>query len=449
MGPTNQEIWASVLTEVAGNIKPELVGKWLAELELTALEENRICLLAPSELHASVIEDHYRQHLQKAFQQILDCSADLEISYGETSGAAQPVKKSASQGTSETDPYNPAFTLETFVEGKPSRLALAACRAIVDRPGDLYNPLFLHGSSGTGKTHLMQALCRKLAQKLSVLYITADELSSRLAEEAKTPGLLRNQLRVAEVLAVEDVQYLQGRENSQEELFHAFNAIYNNRGQLLFSADMPPGQLQELPERLISRFTWGLQVEIEPPLFENRMEILASKAQARKIQISDDDLLQMASARVSSVRELEGMLARLHADSAARGITGNKGTSTQPSSPEDIKALISTSRKASNLSSPSSERIQQIVAAAHGFRPSDLLGQSRTRSLAFARHLAIYLTRELTSLSIQEIGGHFGGRDHSTINYAIKKMTDSLYADAKLRVSVDMLRKQIAGVKRG
>ncbi len=449
MGPTNQEVLASVLAEVARNIKPELVGKWLAELELIAFEENRICLLAPSQLHASVIEDHYRQPLQKAFQQILGCSADLEISSGETADKLLPPTTSAGKKESEANPYNPAFTLETFVEGKPSRLALAACRAIIDRPGDLYNPLFLHGSSGTGKTHLMQALCRKLAQKLSVLYITADELSSRLAEEAKTPGLLRNLLRVVDVLAVEDVQYLQGRENSQEELFHAFNAIYNNRGQLLFSADVPPGQLRELPERLISRFTWGLQVEIEPPLFENRMEILASKALARKIQISDEDLLQMASARVSSVRELEGMLARLHADSAARGITSSEKSSTQPSSPKDIKALISTSRKASDHSSPSSERIQQIVATAHGFRPSDLLGQSRTRSLAFARHLAIYLTHELTNLSIQEIGGHFGGRDHSTINYAIKKMTDYLDADVKLRTSVDMLRKQIVGVKRG
>jgi chromosomal replication initiator protein len=436
MDDSNQKIWARVLGDLARRVRPELVGDWLADLELTHCGPEAVAVTAPNPLHAKLVEDHYGDLLADEFEKVLGSRPRVRV-----------AARKAERELSGTEPdildfqasYNRLFTLESFVEGSPSRLAVAACRAVIDHPGELYNPLFIHGTSGTGKTHLLQAVCQRLSRKLRVLYLTADEFSSRLAASREESSSLRAHLRAAQVLAIDDVQTLQGREASQEELFHAFNALYNHNGQLLFAADQAPKRLDGLPQRLASRFTWGLTAEIEPPLFENRLEILVAKAASRGLRFPPEVLEELASAKTSNVRELEGMLTRLSARASVQ---------QEPPNREMARELASSPSLELRPEQPlSSERIQRVVAAAYGLRPNDLLGPSRTRSVAIARHVAIYLARQLTDLPIQEIGGHFGGRDHSTVNYAINKISRLIEQDAALAKTVQRLGKRLSSGK--
>jgi chromosomal replication initiator protein len=433
MTADNQSIWAQVLGDLATRVRPELVGDWLADLELASCAPDRVAVVAPSSLHAKLVRDHYSDLLAEGFERVTGSRPRISVASRERSGGSarlKPVRPMPSR-------YNPALALDSFVEGSTCRLALAACRAVAGRPGDLYNPLFIYGASGTGKTHLLQGVCQALSERMDVLYLTGEDFSSRIAASREEAAALRRDLRAAQVLAIDDVQTLQGRENSQEELFHAFNALYNRNGQLMFTADNPPGALSGLPERLNSRFTWGLTVEIEPPLFESRLEILAAKAKARGLSFNPDVLEELASSRISNVRELEGMLARLAAKSELAGVSPTRQAARELAS--------ASSQEQSSRQAPSTERIQRVVASAYGLRPTDLLGPSRTRSVALARHVAIYLVRHLTGLPIQEIGGHFGGRDHSTINYAIGKISRSIDTDKLLAATVRKLRQQVVG----
>lgn len=435
MNQHNQQIWAQVLSGLTDRVKPELISEWLADLQLVEYGPQTVSVVAPSALHAKTVRDHYSEYLAEGFEALT--GSRPRVSVEASSGGDVPPAVSTAAGTARRSAYNPSFTLASFVEGSPNRLALAASRAIVDRPGDLYNPLFVHGMSGTGKTHLLQAVCHELSSTHQVLYLTADEFSSRIASNRAESADFRHALRSAQLLALDDVQTLEGREASQEELFHAFNSLYNRNGQLLFAADRPPRKLEHLPERLTSRFTWGLTVEIEPPLFENRLEILASKSAAKNMKVPAEVLEELAAPKISNVRELEGLLARLMARLQIQ---------EDPPDRELARELVSTAVADTRPElSLSSEDIQRVVAAAYGLKPHDLLGPSRTRSVAIARHVAVYLARQLTNLPIQEIGGHFGGRDHSTINYAINKIERLIKKDNQLAKRVQKLRQQLGG----
>ncbi len=437
MNQEEQELWARVLGDLAHKVRPELVGDWLAGLELSGCRPEAVTVTAPSRLHAKLVEDHYGELLADGFERVTGSRPRVRVD-ARPSAAEAPPRGTPRRGA--LLPLNPSFTLETFVAGSPSRLALAACRAVVDRPGELYNPLFIYGPSGTGKTHLLQAVCRELGPQHRVIYLTADEFSARVAASREEAEAFRDELRSAGVLALDDIQALEGREASQEEFFHAFNSLYNSNCQLLLAADAPPRSLAVLPARLTSRFTWGLTAEIEPPLFENRLEILTAKAAARSLDAAPEILEELASAKTTNVRELEGLLARLAAGAELEGKLPTRQTA------RELAALPTAASETGNA--PSSERIQRIVAAAYGLRPNDILGPSRTRSVALARHVAIYLARQLTDLPVQEIGGHFGGRDHSTVNYAIRKISRLIEEDKALAKTVHRLNRQLSGVKR-
>jgi chromosomal replication initiator protein len=435
----NQETWARVLARLATRVRPELVGEWLADLELAECRPGSVVVRAPSAVHARAVQDHYGELIAEGFQEVTGQRPSVsvrardpgEVEVEETPALGPPAPE-------QRPPFNPAFCLDGFVEGSTNRLAIAACRAIVDHPGELYNPLFINGVSGTGKTHLLQAVCQALSGG-GVLYMTADEFSSQIASSGEPAGRFRLALRAARVLALDDVQTLKGREASQEELFHAFNSLYNRNSQLIFAADLPPAKLTDLPERLRSRFTWGLTVEIEPPLFENRLEILSYKAAQRGLNLSPEVLEELATPKVSSVRDLEGMLARITARIRIHG---------EPASREAARLVAADAQSEAGAKPQlpvSSERIQRVVASEYNLKPRDLLGPSRTRSVAIARHVAIYLVRQLTDLPIQDIGGHFGGRDHSTVNYAIEKIARLIKEDENMARHVHKLGQQLSG----
>jgi chromosomal replication initiator protein len=316
---------------------------------------------------------------------------------------------------------NPRYVFDTYVVGSGNRLAHAACLAVAEKPARAYNPLFLYGGVGLGKTHLLHAIGNAChGRGLNVLYVSSEEFTNDMisAIRTHTNQAFREKYRSADVLLVDDIQFIAGKESTQEEFFHTFNTLHGQDKQIIVSSDRPPKSLNTLDERLRSRFEWGLTADIQAPDLETRLAILRSKAERTGRQISDDILETIARRVQSNIRELEGALNRILA------FADLSGTSLTPSLVE--MALADLLPQKQNI--PAS-KILEAVAASEGIGVNDLLGQNRSAKIAVPRQLAMYLLREFNEISFPQIGELLGGRDHTTIMYGIKKIEE----DEKLR----------------
>jgi chromosomal replication initiator protein len=336
-------------------------------------------------------------------------------------------------------PLSPDYTFEQFVVGPSNRLAHAACRAVCAQPGSLYNPLFIHGSSGLGKTHLLQATCAEILQRSSaakVTYVSCDVFVNDFVHAIETGQLamFRARARRADALIIDDVQFLANRESSQEEIFHTFNALYQAGKQIILSADSPPTQIPTLEDRLISRFNWGLVTQIDPPNRETRQAILHKKARLRGCEIPDELLDYIAGCVESNVRLLEGALTKLISETQLGGKPMTVATARevlahfepQPARPLQVADIL------------------EVVSKHFSVRLPDLLGRKRSRSISHPRQFAMYLARKLTPLSLEEIGAHFGGRDHSTVLHAERaidatRLTDETAAQTLTKLTEELL----------
>lgn len=310
-------------------------------------------------------------------------------------------------------PLNPDYSFEQFVVGPSNRLAHAASRAVCAQPGTLYNPLFIHGPSGLGKSHLLHAVAMEMQRgeaPMSVIYVSCETFVNEFVRAIESGGLqqFRDSARSADALLVDDAQFLANRESSQEELFHTFNVLYQSRRQIILSADAAPTDIPTLEDRLVSRFNWGLVALIDPPNRETRQAILQKKARLRGCEVPDEVLDLIAERVESNIRLLEGALTKLISETQIGGkpmnletarsvIEGFDGAGTRPLQIHDIL---------------------DIVSKHYGLRLPDLIGRKRSRSVSHPRQVGMYLARRLTPLSLEEIGGHFGGRDHSTVLHA-------------------------------
>ncbi len=335
-------------------------------------------------------------------------------------------------------PLNPDHTFGEFVVGPANRLAHAAGRAVCNQPGTLYNPLFIHGGSGLGKTHLLQAVCSALRSAdptSEILYVSCDTLVNDYVRAIELGELsaFRDQVRQADALLIDDVQFLANRESSQEEVFHTFNALYQARRQIILSADASPTQIPTLEDRLVSRFNWGLVAQIDPPNREMRQAILQKKARLRGCEIPADVLDYIAGHVDSNIRVLEGALTKLITESQISGkpLTINVARETLP-------GFIPQPARPLQLSD-----ILQAVSVHFGIRLQELLGRRRTRSISYPRHVAMYLARKLTSLSLEEIGMHFDGRDHSTILHAEQTIESARASDSEIAETLNLLTRQL------
>jgi len=329
-----------------------------------------------------------------------------------SAGQPAPLASSAAAALTRA-PLSADYTFDQFVVGPSNRLAHAAARAVCGQPGTLYNPLFIHGSSGLGKTHLLQATCTQLfnaSSNAEVLYLSCETFVNdfvRAIESGRLPRF-RDSVREAGALVIDDIQFLANRESSQEELFHTFNALYQSGKQIILSADSPPREIPTLEDRLVSRFSWGLVTQIDPPNRETRQAILHKKARLRGYEVPDE-LLDFIAERVeANVRLLEGALTKLISETQIGG---------RPMTLDTARALFDQfdGRPARLL------RVSDILEAVSdhfGVRLPDLVGRKRSRSISRPRQIAMYLARKLTPLSLEEIGVHFGGRDHSTVLHA-------------------------------
>ncbi len=408
--------WDRLLAAVQAE-NPQLYRSWFAALDPQGIERGQLTVRVPDGSKLGYLETECREAFVQAAMTITGRILPVRFVLTEQDG---PTRIAHAGPLALTDmPLSADYTFDEFVVGSSNRLAHAACRAICSQPGTLYNPLFVHGHSGLGKTHLLQATCAEVqrnAPGARTVFITCETFVNDLVRALETGQLhaFRESARNADLLVIDDVQFLANRESSQEELFHTFNALYQAKRQIILSADAPPTQIPTLEERLVSRFNWGLLAQIDPPDRETRQAILQKKARLRGVDIPPDVLDFVAERVEANIRLLEGALTRLITESqleekpltveTARDVLRNFGIREQR--PLQVSEIL------------------EAVAKHYGIRVQELLGRKRTRSISQPRHVAMYLARRLTSLSLEEIGVHFGGRDHSTVLHAERTVED-------------------------
>jgi chromosomal replication initiator protein len=456
-----QQLWEQALAMLKGSVDDESFATWLRPARFHELRGHTFTLSVPSPFYKNWLQSNFREKIVRTLNDLTSQEIDLDFFVVGPQGSDQPLSAdvlpsfpsgadheivSASTTLPQAAQFprssilNPKYTFENYVVGESNRFAHAACRQVADPASKSYNPLFLYGGVGLGKTHLMHAIGHRILNanpRLRVLYVTSEQFMNSFIE-AISQGKqfeFRDFYRNVDLLMIDDVQFFSGKERTQTEFFHTFNALYDAGKKILVSSDRPPKELTTLEDRLRNRFSWGLVVDIQPPDLETRIAILKKKSGITgEADLPNDVAVYIAERVQSNIRELEGVLVRLKAFSLL-----NK----QPITMEMAKDVLG------HLLTPEVPRqvdVEDIIeTVCHYFelKRSDLLGTSRLKKFAGPRHIAQYLARKLTSLSYPEIGQRFGGRDHTSILHAFRKISDELERDENLKNLVAYLTKLI------
>ncbi|KPK82166.1 MAG: hypothetical protein AMS25_03425 [Gemmatimonas sp. SM23_52] len=454
---TAQEAWSKILEGARAKLPEQSFRTWLARTQAVALSSDELVIAAPSDFAVEWIEGKYgelllsltRQLLGEAFQLRLKPRSDL----ADTPPAFHPLPvvglEEVSPSDMGADPdrpapapvvgnLNPRYTLDNFVVGSSNELAAAACQAVAAAPGHTYNPLFIYGGVGLGKTHLMHAIGNAVLKRFPgsrVAYVPTEQFTNELiaAIQARQTVQFHGRYRRIDVLLVDDAHFLAGKEGTQEEFFHTFNALYDGQRQIVLTCDRAPKEIPHLQERLVSRFQWGLVTDIRPPDFETRVAILRSKATQDGLEIVDDVLAFIAEHCRSSVRELEGAVIKLLAYSSL-----TRRDVTRQLAAEVLRGALGPVRELTPAA------IEAAVASAYAVTVTDLQSKKRQRRVTDPRQVAMYLEKLLLDLPYTRIGERFGGRDHSTVIHSIQKVEQLLARDPEFRRKVDALRAQLS-----
>ena len=429
-----KDYWQRVL-EI---IQPEMVGisfdTWVKPLTPISMDDSTIYLKASSQFQKNTVDIKYRELIKIGFKHVTNKDYSINIVLDNVQ-EAEPKEQKV---TTVNNPLNPKYTFDTFVIGENNRFAHAAALAAAESLGKAYNPLFLYGGVGLGKTHLMHAIGNFVLTQNSdakVLYITSEKFTNELinAIQNNTTEDFRNKYRNIDLLLIDDIQFFIGKERCQEEFFHTFNALYENGKQMVISSDKPPKDIHPLEERLKSRFEWGLVADIGKPDFETRCAILRKKCQVEN-RIVDDEILSMIALKVeSNIRELEGVFNKIVAMASL--------TNSEISMSLAERAVGDLQRSADKVITI--DYVQYAVANYYNIDQNDFKIQRKTSDIAFPRQIAMYLCKQLTGLSLKEIGKEFGGKDHSTVIYAIKKVEDEMKLNPNTNTIVDNIKKMI------
>lgn len=431
---TLNDYWARALEIIKGDMIEISYNTWIRSLQLISMDDTRIYLKATSVFQKDSVEKRYMPIIKSAIGHLTNKDYEIIVILDEEIKA--PEIKPPVINTNST--LNPKYTFDTFVIGENNRFAHAAALAAAESLGKAYNPLFLYGGVGLGKTHLMQAIGNfVLAQNPNskVLYITSEKFTNELVNAIQTNKNeeFRDKYRNIDLLLIDDIQFFIGKERCQEEFFHTFNALYENGKQMVISSDKPPKDIHPLEERLKSRFEWGLVADIGKPDYETRYAILRKKCQVDRIHINDDILSLIAVKVESNIRELEGILNKIVAQAS---LTNSEITLTNAE--KAIADLHKSKDKVITI-----EYIQSIVAQYYNIDINDFKIQRKTSDIAFPRQIAMYLCKQLTGLSLKEIGKEFGGKDHSTVIYAIKTIEEKMKMDPNTKTIVENIKKMI------
>ena len=424
------EILSDIL-ERFKTIDPVNTRKWFDELHIIAFDHGLMQIACPDQSCAEFMQDNCQATFTQAAQNITGHLVSVHF----LDASDQPTQTLPEQiDVHKRVRLHPDYTFESFVVGPCNRLAHASCIAVSQNPGMIYNPLFLYGNVGLGKTHLLHAVChdaRKQRQNVSIQFLSCEEFVNGFISAIEKGNLqdFQNQYRTVDVLIIDDVQFLREREQSQEEFFHTFNALYNNRRQIVLTADSAPQDLAALEERLISRFKWGLVARLDAPGYETRIAIVKKKAHLRGLDLPDGVPELVAEHIKTNIRELEGALTIIYATAQTAGEPITVDLARQALGVQEI-----TSLKNVTISD-----IIHSVSDHFDVRITDIQSKKRSQSIALPRQVCMYLARSLTRHSLEEIGGHLGGRDHSTVVHACTKIEQMYKTDADFRDGVDRL----------
>ncbi len=444
-------LWKQISEAIESRVNGDTFNRWFKQLEPLKFSGDRLTLLAPNKIFQYWIESNYQNLLDQASTECHGSVVSFEYLFAEdpapssVSPSGQPKTQTVSDEHSfhETAAHsglNTRFTFNSFVVGVANQFAHAACTAVATKPGKTYNPLFIYGGVGLGKTHLMQAIGLKILESrknAKVLYITSERFANDFIDAIQSSSLpkFRRKYRQADVLLIDDIQFLGGKERSQEEFFHTFNALFDGHKQIVLSSDRPPSEIANLEDRLVSRFEWGLTAEMQPPDVETRVAILGKKASDMKIRLPREIFQFLAERIRTNVRRLEGALMRV-----ASFVSLNDGK--LPDTPQ-LEQLLKDILQEEARRAITIEQIQKRVAEQFDVRIADMTSKRRPASIAFPRQVAMYLSRELTKHSLNEIGDAFGGRDHGTVLHAHRQVRDRMTKDERLRQLVASLDDQL------
>lgn len=446
------KLWSRVVQRTKDEINNPNLDMLMEGARPVALASGTLTVQFPSEWARDWVEARHLEDVKTIVLEAIPSASQVELMAAHQNGRTprMPAQSSnpAPVSTAESEngrermvgaPLNPRYTFDSFVVGPSNRFAQAASLAVAEDPAGAYNPLFLYGGVGLGKTHLMQAIAhyvREHHSSLYVVYVSSETFTNDLinALGRRSMAEFRRKYRNVDLLLIDDIQFVAGKEQTQEEFFHTFNSLYEAAKQIVISSDRPPKEIPTLEERLRSRFEWGLTTDIQAPDLETRMAILSKKANLEGLSLSNDTLLYIASEIQSNIRELEGALIRVIAYASLQ----NKAL-TPEIAEEALKDIISA-RKTRVVTI---ESIQSAVAAHYGVEVADLKAKKRTRSVTFPRQVAMYLARELTDASLPRIGEEFGGRDHSTVIHAYEKIRSESKADNILAQTIKEIGQKI------
>jgi chromosomal replication initiator protein len=458
IGNEHAGLWDSLLGQLKDEVSEQVFTAWFLPITPVSVSDNTLRLGVPNEFFKEWIQERYRDFLIARLARVAGKNLGIEFVISPVDEKQTPQEKTekpserkrgwfravfpkqSEEPSLKEARLNPKYTFENFVVGPSNRFVHAASLAIAESPAKAYNPLFIYGGVGLGKTHIMHAMGNELIQKSAkarILYISSEEFTNQLisAIQTRTTPKFRQRYRNVDMLLIDDIHFIAGKESTQEEFFHTFNSLYDAHKQIVISSDRSPKEIRSLEERLVSRFEWGLITDIQPPDFETRIAILRKKSEKETVRLPDEVFFFLAEKIKTNIRELEGALIRVNAYAKLMNKDITVGLAR-----EVLKDMIIEGERKIGV-----ELIQKRVAQYFDINLQDMKAKKRTRRIAYPRQVAMYLSRDLTDLSLPEIGTSFGGRDHTTVLHACEKIERGFKDDEKLRWIINKLVMEIKG----
>lgn len=441
-----KNLWDKTLDIIKSELSEVSFNTWIKSCEPISISSDTLKISVPNSFTQDILDKRYKELVVNSIKAVCSKSYKIEFiimsdNYDKEDTKTNPNRASKSIVVNDemSSTLNPKYTFNSFVIGNSNRFAHAASLAVAESPAKAYNPLFIYGGVGLGKTHLMHAIGHYILESnpnAKVVYVSSEKFTNELINAIKDDKNeeFRNKYRNVDILLIDDIQFIAGKERTQEEFFHTFNELHDANKQIILSSDRPPKEIPTLEDRLRSRFEWGLIADIQVPDFETRMAILKKKADVENLNVANDVMGYIATKIKSNIRELEGALIRIIAYSSLtnRAVTVDLAT-------EALKDIISK-KQGKHVTIDS---IQDIVSSYFNLRVEDLKSQRRTRNVAYPRQIAMYLSRKLTDMSLPKIGEEFGGRDHTTVIHAYEKISGNLKTDDSLQHTINDLTKKV------
>jgi chromosomal replication initiator protein len=454
---TAESLWNEVAGRLRGALNDATYSTWFGEAAGLELSDNCFVLRVPNDFTRDWIEGHFLGLIGAAVRDVTGMERPVEVRVSEPQVVVQddegeaddspeeaPVERIVTSTRPESGGFNAKYTFDSFVIGSSNRFAHAAALAVAEAPAQAYNPLFIYGGTGLGKTHLLQAVAQYVSEhssEMSVRYVTSETFMNDFINSLRDKRIegFKQRYRTYDVLLIDDVQFFEHKERIQEEFFHTFNSLYEAGSQIVMSSDRPPRDIATLEERLRSRFEWGLITDIQPPDLETRIAILRKKVKTDGIHVPDPQVLTFIAGRVSSnIRELEGALTRVVAFSSLTGLA---------MSVELAQNVLKDVFPQGEAAEVSIKRIQDLVAERFSLSLEELCGDKRSQNIVYPRQVAMYLSRELTDSSLPKIGKEFGGRDHTTVIHATSKIARLIREDRSVYNLVQELTARVKQVR--